>query len=152
MKHRTGQFALQEKNSSVYKTKSLGSQPMASIKQISLLIKAKRRQNDNQPLRDAATQAKISAATLSRLERGLSPTLPDATTLNKLARWLGVPVSELLEEKQGRSMSSVLESTIPEFLEVHLRADKNLSPKTAKALAEMFKALYEHSTTGKTKK
>ena len=32
-----------------------------------------------------------------RLERGLSATLPDAMTLNKLARWLGVPVSQLLQ-------------------------------------------------------
>jgi len=121
------------------------------LKHIALLIKAKRRENDHQPLRDAAVKAKVSAATLSRLERGLSTTLPDATTLNKLAGWLGVPVSELLQEKGGRSKSSILESTIPEFLEVHLRADKNLSPKTAKALAEMFKALYEQSTN-KTKK
>lgn len=121
------------------------------LKHIALLIKAKRRENDHQPLRGAADEAKVSAATLSRLERGLSTTLPDATTLNKLAGWLGVPVSELLQEKEGRSKSSILESTIPEFLEVHLRADKNLSPKTAKALAEMFKALYEHSTN-KTKK
>jgi transcriptional regulator with XRE-family HTH domain len=121
------------------------------LKQISLLIKAKRRQNDNQPLREAAKNAKISAATLSRLERGLSATLPDAMTLNKLAQWLGVPVSELLQEKQGQTKAWVPESTLPEYVEVHLRADKNLSPKTAKALAQMFKALYEHSTSNKTK-
>ncbi len=123
------------------------------VKQIALLIKAKRRENDNQPLRDAANEAKISAATLSRLERGLSTTLPDAMTLNKLARWLGVPVSELLQEHQGRSKAAPPENTLPEYVEVHLRADKNLSPKTAKALAEMFKALYEQSVlTGKRKK
>lgn len=121
------------------------------LKQISLLIKAKRRQNNDQPLREAAQAAKVSAATLSRLERGLSATLPDATTLNKLAQWLGVPVSELLQEKQSRSKSWAAESTLPEYVEVHLRADKNLSPKTAKALAQMFKALYEHSTSSKTK-
>ena len=128
---------------------------MASItplKQISLLIRAKRRQNNDQPLRDAASDAKVSAATLSRLERGLSATLPDATTLNKLAQWLGISLSELLQEKRSASKSTVPESTLPEYVEVHLRADKNLSPKTAKALAQMFKALYEQSTSAKPKK
>ena len=122
------------------------------VKQIALLIKAKRRQNNDQPLRDAASDAKVSAATLSRLERGLSASLPDATTLNKLAQWLGVSLGELLQEKPGASKSTVPESTLPEYVEVHLRADKNLSPKTAKALAQMFKALYEQSTSAKTKK
>jgi len=61
-------------------------------------------------------------------------------------------VSELLQEEQKRAPSTMLKSTLPEYVEVHLRADKNLSPKTAKALAEMFKALYEQSITGKPKK
>jgi transcriptional regulator with XRE-family HTH domain len=123
------------------------------VRRIALLLKAKRRENNDQPLRDAADEAKLSAATLSRLERGLSPTLPDATTLNKLARWLGVPVSELLREHHASSKASPPENTLPEYVEVHLRADKNLSPKTAKALADMFKALYEQvATTGKSKK
>src|SRR5438552_2161514 len=72
------------------------------LKQISLFIRAKRRET-GKPLREAASQAKISAATLSRLERGLSATLPDAATLNKLAVWLGVSMSELLQEGQSRS-------------------------------------------------
>ena len=122
------------------------------VKQIALLIKAKRRENDDQPLRDAANEAKISAATLSRLDRGLSTTLSDATTLNKLARWLGVSMSELLQEKKGSPNSPTPESTLPEYVEVHLRADKNLAPKTAEALARMFKALYEQSVTGASKK
>lgn len=121
---------------------------LTALKQISLLIRAKRRETQ-QPLREAASKAKISAATLSRLERGLSATLPDAATLNKLAIWLGVSMSELLQEGQLRSNESALSSTLPEYVEVHLRADKNLSPKTAKALAEMFKALYEHSVNKK---
>jgi len=124
---------------------------MASItatKQISLLIRAKRRETE-QPLREAASEAKVSAATLSRLERGVSATLPDAGTLNKLAAWLGVSMSALLQESQLRSNKAALASTLPEYVEVHLRADKNLSPKTAKALAEMFKALYEHSVSKK---
>lgn len=146
---------LQQKNSSTQETIAITSQPMATspVRRIALLIKAKRRENHDQPLREAADKAKISAATLSRLERGLSPTLPDATTLNKLARWLGVSVSDLLQEHDASSKASPPENTLPEYVEVHLRADKNLSPKTAQALANMFKALYEQAaTTRKSKK
>jgi len=32
---------------------------------------------------------------------------------------------------------------MPEFVEVHLRADKNLTPDTADALSKMFRQLYE---------
>ena len=35
---------------------------------------------------------------------------------------------------------------VNELVEVHLRADKNLDPDAAKALAEMFKTLYAHAT------
>jgi transcriptional regulator with XRE-family HTH domain len=148
-------MALQQKNSSTDETNAITSDSMATtspVRRIALLIKAKRRENNAQPLRAAADEAKISAATLSRLERGLSTTLPDATTLNKLARWLGVPVSELLQECDAGSRHSAPEHTLPEYVEVHLRADKNLSPKTAKALAEMFKALYEQAAAGGKRK
>ena len=112
---------------------------------ISLLIKGKMRQT-GLGVRASAKEAKISAATLSRLERGLSPTLPDVTTLEKLAKWLGTTVGQLLAEKAEKKGSHAPESTTPEIVEVHLRADKNLSPKTAKALAEMFKVLYEQAS------
>jgi len=115
----------------------------APLKNIALLIKAKRRENGDQPLRAAAKDAKVSAATLSRLERNVSSTLPDAATLNKLSRWLGVGVGDLLQESQQRAGSRLPVATTPEYVEVHLRADKNLSPKTAKALADMFRTLYE---------
>ena len=118
------------------------------LKKIAVLIKAKRRENGDQPLRAAAHDAKVSAATLSRLERNISATLPDAATLNKLAAWLGVGVGELLQESQQKPGSRP-EATTPEYVEVHLRADKNLSPKTAKALADMFRTLYEQLATEK---
>lgn len=112
---------------------------------ISLLIKGKMRQT-GLGVRASAKEAKISAATLSRLERGLSATLPDVATLEKLAKWLGTTVGDLLAEKPEKKGTNQPEATTPEMVEVHLRADKNLTPKTAKALAQMFKVLYEQAS------
>ena len=112
--------------------------------QISALIKAKRRQL-GLGVRQAAAETGVSAATLSRLERGISPDLPDTGTLTKLAPWLGVSLNELLAMDQ-EAPSQGPEPTTTEIIEVHLRADKSLSPETADALAKMFKVLYENAT------
>ncbi len=112
---------------------------------ISLLIKAKKRKT-GQGVRESAKAAKISAPTFSRLERGLAATLPDVATLEKLARWLGTTLDDLLGEKKVRGRTPNADISMPDFVEVHLRADKNLTPDTAKALADMFKSLYQHAT------
>jgi transcriptional regulator with XRE-family HTH domain len=113
---------------------------------ISLLLKAKRRETAL-GVREAAKAASISAATFSRLERGLSATLPDVVTLGKLARWLGVSLDYLLGgQTTVQDEASLPQVSMPDLLEVHLRADKNLTPETAKALAEMFKLLYQQAT------
>jgi len=95
-------------------------------------------------VREAAADCGVSAATLSRLERGITPQLPDATTLTKLAKWLGTSVSELLVERSSESDGTPPQNTTPEFVEVHLRADKKLTPETADALSKMFRQLYEN--------
>ena len=112
-------------------------------RRIALLIKAKRREADL-GVREAATACGISAATLSRLERGINPQLPDASTLTKLAKWLGTNVNDLLVQNETDSEVSPPQHTTPEFVEVHLRADKNLTPDTADALSKMFRHLYEN--------
>jgi transcriptional regulator with XRE-family HTH domain len=123
-----------------------------SIQQrIALMISAKRREMGNLGVRQAAKAAGISSATFSRLGRGESSKLPDVSTLTKLAEWLGVSVSDLVESR-APSQSSPLENTVPEILDAHLRADKNLTPVTAKALSEMFKALYNQAALSKRKK
>ncbi len=111
-------------------------------KRISLAIKAKKREEEL-GVRGAAKECGVDASTLSRLENGAYSTLPDAGTLNKLADWLDTSVSGLLG---GEGKDPLENSTVPEVVEVHLRADKNLSPKTAKALADMFEALYKQAT------
>ena len=111
-------------------------------KRISLAIKSKKREEEL-GVRGAAKECGVDASTLSRLERGVYSTLPDAGTLQKLADWLGTSIGELLG---GDGKDGLEGSTLPEVVEVHLRADKNLNPKTAKALSDMFKALYEQAT------
>jgi transcriptional regulator with XRE-family HTH domain len=113
----------------------------AALARISALIKAKRRET-GLGLRAAATASGVSASTLSRLERGAATSLPDADTLTKLAGWLDVPVGSLLSE-DGEAEDGGPELSTPEIVEVHLRSDKELNPKTAKSLALMFRMLYE---------
>lgn len=111
-------------------------------KSISLAIKTKMRE-DELGVRTAAKKCGLDASTISRLERGAYSTLPDGATLEKLAKWIGMPIGELLG---GEGKDPFEENTLPEVVEVHLRADKKLSPKTAEALANMFKALYEQAS------
>jgi len=117
---------------------------------ISLVIKAKRRQK-RLGVRAAAKECGIDPSTLSRLERGAYSTLPDAATLSKLCAWLGTSIDALLGPQDLNLASRPAKNTTPEIVEVHLRADKKLSPKTAEALAEMFRILYDQ-VSGKSPK
>src|SRR5207247_1300580 len=105
---------------------------------------AARRAAEKLSLENVARMIGVSAATLWRWER--KPTTLDPHKLWALARWLGVqldptavplplPLSDPIPHAEG-------EGTV-EFIEAHLRADRNLDPKTAAALARMFKAAYE---------
>lgn len=108
------------------------------------LIKAKRRET-GKSLRESAQGSGISASTLSRLERGTMTSVPDTDTLTKIADWLTIPVESLLQDNTTTEKQAPKLST-PELIEVHLRADKELSPETAKALAETFRLLYNQFT------
>lgn len=111
------------------------------LARISALLKAKRREGGI-GLRAAAHECGVSPSTLSRLERGVSPSLPDIETLAKLASWLNVSVDSLLFDDSDDREGEIPSLTTPEVVEVHLRADKNLSSGTAQALSEMFQLLY----------
>lgn len=111
-----------------------------AVARIGALIKAKCREC-GLGLRAAAEECGVSPSTLSRLERSKTASLPDSETLAKLAMWLNVTVGELLTEPAPEGEAPALST--PEVVEVHLRADKRLSPKTAEALARMFKMLYD---------
>ena len=119
----------------------------AKLAELAGLIKAKRKEL-GVGLREAAALSRVSASTLSRLERGAATSLPDIDTLNSLSRWLGTPIGHLIDDRVGGSEKKPPQLGTPERVEVFLRADKNLSQETASALSSMFKMLYDQFTRG----
>jgi transcriptional regulator with XRE-family HTH domain len=105
-------------------------------------VRAKRRSR-KLTIREAAAEADVSAPTFSRVERGH---MPERETLLKLARWAGVRIDPILHESARRARNQAVHgpdaSTI-EAVELHLRADKNLSRDDAEALSEMFRLAYD---------
>ncbi|GIU83113.1 MAG: XRE family transcriptional regulator [Acidobacteria bacterium] len=102
----------------------------------------RRRSELKMSLRDLAKVTGISPSTLSRIENGTGK--PDADNLARLADWLGVPVDRILHSDKGdvRPVVYYPNESVPEIVEAHLRADKNLTPEMAKALAELFRVAY----------
>ncbi len=123
--------------------------PTDPLDRIAALIMAKRR-DTKLGVRAAALEAAVNAATLSRLERRLAPNLPDSSTLQKLSKWLGVSLQELLGSPNTKHKNAPTPST-PDVFEVHLRADKKLSADDAETLSRMFRLLYENTVNSKTK-
>jgi transcriptional regulator with XRE-family HTH domain len=92
----------------------------------------RRKRNDlGWSLRQVEDDSGISAATLSRIERGSRPDLP---VMEKLAEWLGVVVHAAGDERAPARSDEELKRVI----EVHLRANKNLSPSVARTIAHSF--------------
>jgi transcriptional regulator with XRE-family HTH domain len=89
-------------------------------------------------LRAVAEATGISAATLSRFESGKGN--PDIDTLSKLVDWLELDRADVFSAPVRQPMDT------PGFVEVHLRADPKLDVRTAQALAEGFRIMYERLT------
>lgn len=89
-------------------------------------------------LREIAEEiGELSASTLSRIENGK---VPDLDIFLRLCDWIGTSPDDFLissSDKQNISPNTL------EIIEAHLRADKNLDEKTAKAIAEMVKSAYQ---------
>jgi transcriptional regulator with XRE-family HTH domain len=116
----------------------------------------RRREELELSLRDVADKTGVSASTLSRIENGTGK--PDADNIARLASWLDMPIERVMHHssRSGADPNPVVyyphEST-PEIVEAHLRADKHLTPDTAKALSELFRVAYaQFSATGGKKK
>jgi len=105
----------------------------------------RRREQQGMSLRDLADETGVSASTLSRIENGTGK--PDADNIARLAAWLDMPIERVLHHghRAANDPNPVVyyphEST-PEIVEAHLRADKHLTPQTAKALSELFRVAY----------
>lgn len=83
-------------------------------------------------LKDLEKETGVSAATLSRLERGAG--VPEIQVVQKLATWLGVSVRTAGEEAQSVRTDEDLKRVIS----VHLRANKKLSANVARAIIDSF--------------
>lgn len=103
------------------------------------LAKLTRAQRGSRGLREVAREiGNISPSTLSRVENGK---MPDIETFLLLCDWLKVPPSVLIKNEED-SQPSRTELETSEALAIQLRADKNLDPATANALAALVKAAY----------
>ena len=115
----------------------------------------RRREQQNLSLRDVADQTGVSASTLSRIENGTGK--PDADNIARLASWLDMPIERVMHHGQRNAADPKPvvyyphEST-PEIVEAHLRADRQLSPETAKALSELFRVAYKQFSQTPSKK
>lgn len=95
-----------------------------------------RKQRGGRGLRETAEEiGNLSPSTLSRVENGKM--MPDMETFLAICDWLEMPPAELFRTTHD----SVLDT--PEKLSIQLRADKNLDPAIANALASLVKAAYK---------
>jgi transcriptional regulator with XRE-family HTH domain len=91
----------------------------------------RRREKDKLSLRDLEELTGVSAATLSRIERGRTPDLP---VVAKLAEWLGLSIQTGGKPSKTGQSDEDLKRTI----EVHLRANKKLPSHVARSIANSF--------------
>ena len=115
----------------------------------------RRREQQGMSLRDVAEETGVSASTLSRIENGTGK--PDADNIARLAAWLDMPIERVMHHgpRSAAGPKPVVyyphEST-PEIVEAHLRADRHLTPETAKALSELFRVAYAQFSQTSTRK
>jgi len=122
-----------------------------AMDKLAALVKAKR---GKQGLRETAKAiGDVSASTLSRIEQGK---MPDLDTFMRLCDWLEVSPNEFFSSDTQQQADAETNMppiapgmSTPEIIEVHLRADKELDPETAGALANMVKAAYTAIQAGK---
>ena len=105
----------------------------------------RKREEHGLSLRDVADETGVSASTLSRIENGTGK--PDADNIARLTAWLNVPMERIMSGRQvegdeARPVVYFPQESTPEIVEAHLRADRNLTPETAKALSELFRVAY----------
>jgi transcriptional regulator with XRE-family HTH domain len=108
----------------------------------------RRREELGLSLRDVADETGGSAATLSRIENGTGK--PDADNIARLTGWLNMPMERVMGAQQAGTGDASLAAAVhyfpheatPDIVEAHLRADRNLTPETAKALSELFRVAY----------
>ena len=106
----------------------------------------RKREEAGLSLRDVADETGVSASTLSRIENGTGK--PDADNIARLTAWLNMPMERVMSggrQLGGDESKPVVyfpQEAMPDIVEAHLRADRNLTEETAKALSELFRVAY----------
>jgi transcriptional regulator with XRE-family HTH domain len=113
-----------------------------NVELLAEMLQNKRRQT-GLSLREAADQIGITAPTLQRLESRQTPT---ASTLLKLAEWLGLGVDDLRRVPKERQRRDVVQQ-----FEVLLRADPDLDPEAATTIANVARQVYDGLKRKKTR-
>jgi transcriptional regulator with XRE-family HTH domain len=88
-------------------------------------------------IREAAEQAKVSPATLSRVETGK---MPDLDTFTKLCTWLEVDPNTLLGVKRLPSSAMGFSDATGQVF-AHFRAKKTMNAATSTHLAKLIQAI-----------
>lgn len=96
----------------------------------------RRREREKLSLRDVEEKTGISAATLSRIERGSKP---EFVVIERLSHWLEVNIVTAGEAASSIRTDDDLKRTIA----VHLRANKNLPDDVAAAIVESFDVIMQ---------
>ena len=107
-----------------------------NIERLATMTRTKR---GSRGLREVAIEiGNISPSTLSRVENGK---MPDLETFLLLCDWLEVSAAEFIRNTQSTT-SEAEKASVANRVDILLRADKNLDPATANALAALVKAAY----------
>lgn len=104
-----------------------------------------RRKSQKLSWRDVAGQAKVSPSTLTRLGQGKRP---DVDGFAALVHWLGVSPDNFL---RGPSGSKKAQPELMTVISTHLRARRELTAASAKALEDIIRAAYERFRTSNAK-
>lgn len=118
-----------------------------AVEDLGMLI-AENRKRQGLSLQDVANACGISKATVWRLERqhthGEHPDLvPDTATITAVAKWIGIPPQHFFGAEVPMSEELSQEMALPDAVEAHLRADRNLDSDSAQKLGTMFRLAYE---------
>jgi transcriptional regulator with XRE-family HTH domain len=99
-------------------------------------------------LKDVSQEIDISIPTLSRVERGDAKEI-ESKTLFALCDWAKLPLELFQEQVVPVKRVGTVRKDIatPDAVELHLRADKNLNPRTAELLVKMFRAAYQQAAS-----
>lgn len=95
------------------------------------------RQSKGITWKKVASEAHVSASTLTRMGQGKRP---DVDTLAGLASWSGIEVKKFYRSNTAKTAKPEPLSEISALL----RADKNLEGDSVVALETMLKSAYEH--------